>query len=49
MSRCEPQFLVDFATMASAFKATVSGDLSNATEAEIVQLLATGVKPSIRQ
>lgn len=47
--RWDPQFLVDFATMSSAFKATVSGDLSNATEAEITSLLAAGVKPSIRQ
>lgn len=48
-NRCDPQFLVDFATMSSAFKATVSGDLSNATEAEIARLLVAGVKPSIRQ
>lgn len=48
-NRCDPQFLVDFATMSSAFKATVSGDLSNTTEAEITSLLAAGVKPSIRQ
>lgn len=48
-NRWEPQFLVDFATMSSAFKATVSGDLSNATETEIASLLAAGVKPSIRQ
>jgi len=48
-SKWEPQFTVDFATMSSAFKATVSGDLSNATETEIASLLATGVKPSIRQ
>lgn len=48
-NRWAAQFLVDFATMSSAFKATVSGDLSNATEAEIVRLLAAGVKPSIRQ
>lgn len=48
-NRWESQFLVDFATMSSAFKATVTGDLSNATEAEITSLLAAGVKPSIRQ
>ena len=48
-NRWEQQFLVDFATMSSAFKATVSGDLSNATETEIASLLAAGVKPSIRQ
>ncbi|WP_058270128.1 sugar kinase [Olsenella massiliensis] len=48
-SRWESQFLVDFATMSSAFKATVLGDLSNATETEIASLLASGVKPSIRQ
>ena len=45
----EQQFLVDFATMSSAFKATVSGDLSNASETEIASLLAAGAKPSIRQ
>lgn len=48
-NRWESQFLVDFATMSSAFKATVTGDLSNTTEAEITSLLAAGVKPSIRQ
>ncbi len=48
-SKWEPQFMVDFATMASAFKATVSGDLSFASETEIASLLAAGVKPSIRQ
>lgn len=48
-NRWESQVLVDFATMSSAFKATVTGDLSNTTEAEITSLLAAGVKPSIRQ
>ena len=48
-NRWESQFLVDFATMSSAIKATVTGDLSNTTEAEITSLLAAGVKPSIRQ
>lgn len=48
-SKWDMQFSVDFATMASAFKATVSGDLSAATESEIASLLAAGVKPSIRQ
>lgn len=45
----DDQFVVDFATMSSAFKATVSGDLTNASESEIAALLAAGVKPSIRQ
>ena len=35
--------------MTSAFKATVSGDFSFASETEIASLLAAGVKPSIRQ
>ncbi len=48
-SKWEPQFMIDFATMTSAFKATVSGDLSFASESEIANLLAAGVKPSIRQ
>ena len=48
-SKWDMQFSVDFATMASAFKATISGDLSAATESEIASLLAAGVKPSIRQ
>ncbi|MGO5500601.1 PfkB family carbohydrate kinase [Paratractidigestivibacter faecalis] len=48
-SKWEPQFVIDFATMTSAFKATVSGDLSFASETEIASLLAAGVKPSIRQ
>ena len=48
-SKWEPQFVINFATMTSAFKATVSGDLSFASETEIASLLAAGVKPSIRQ
>ena len=48
-SHWDAQFIVDFATMSSAFKATIYGDYSSATETEIAQLLAEGVKPSIRQ
>lgn len=48
-SKWDQQFMIDFATMTSAFKATVSGDLSFASETEIASLLAAGVKPSIRQ
>lgn len=48
-SRWDTQFVVDYATMSSAFKATVFGDLSFASETEIASLLAEGAKPSIRQ
>lgn len=48
-SNWDKQSIVDFATMASAFKATVSGDFSFATETELASLLTDGVKPSIRQ
>ncbi len=48
-AKWEPQFCLDFATMTSAYKATVSGDLCFATETDIASLLASGVKPSIRQ
>lgn len=48
-SHWDAQFIIDFATMSSAFKATIYGDYSSATETEIAQLLAEGVKPSIRQ
>lgn len=49
--RCgwDADFIVDYATMSSAFKATIYGDYSSATESEIASLLASGVKPSIRQ
>ena len=49
--RCgwEPQFIVDYATMSSAYKATIYGDYSSATESDIASLLAAGFKPSIRQ
>lgn len=45
----EPDFIVDYAAMSSAYKATIYGDYSSATESEIAALLASGVKPSIRQ
>lgn len=49
--RCDwdPQFIVDYATMSSAYKATIYGDYSSATESDIASLLASGFKPSIRQ
>lgn len=49
--RCswDPQFVVDYATMSSAYKATIYGDYSTATESDIASLLASGFKPSIRQ
>lgn len=43
------QFTVDYATMSSAFKATVYGDFTSASETEIASLLAAGAKPNIRQ
>ena len=43
-SKWDEQFCIDFATTASAFKATVAGDLSPATETEIASLLAGGAK-----
>lgn len=45
----DPQFCIDYATMASAYKATVAGDLCFATETELTSLLADTVQPSIRQ
>lgn len=45
----DPQFIVDYATMSSAYKATIYGDYSSATESDIAALLAAGFKPSIRQ
>lgn len=45
----EHQFVVEYATMASAYKATLYGDFSSASETEIASLLATGAKPNIRQ
>lgn len=45
----EDQFIVDYATMSSAYKATIYGDFSSASESEIASPLATGVKPNIRQ
>jgi len=48
-SRWDPQFMIDYATMASAFKATVAGDLSFASETEIASLLAESVRPYFRQ
>ncbi|MDO4429009.1 MAG: sugar kinase [Atopobiaceae bacterium] len=49
--RCgwDPQFIVDYATMSSAYKATIYGDYSSATESDIASLLAAGFKPRIRQ
>jgi len=41
--------MIDYATMASAFKATVAGDLSFASETEIASLLAESVRPYFRQ
>ena len=37
-SKWEPQFVIDFATMTSAFKATVSGDFSFASRTGIASL-----------
>lgn len=48
-SRWDAQFIVDYATMASAFKTTIYGDLSTATEAEIISLLTGSAQPHIRQ
>ena len=45
----DPQFCIDYATMASAYKATVAGDLCFATETELASLLADTAQPSIRQ
>lgn len=45
----DPQFIVDYATMSSAYKATIYGDYSSATEKDIASLLAAGFQPSIRQ
>lgn len=48
-SRWDPQFSIDYSTMASAFKATIRGDYSFATETEIAQLMAETMHPSIIQ
>lgn len=45
----DPQYIVNYATMASAYKATIEGDLSYAREQDISTLLEDGLRPHIRQ
>ncbi len=49
ISRWEPQFIIDYATIASAYKATERGEYSYASETEIARLLANVVTPAILQ
>lgn len=48
-SKWDPQKTVDYATIASAYKATIAGDQCFVTENELTALMTDVVKPSIRQ